>query len=133
MQDNSNQNENSKNIEGIFIDNESINSNNQNINRNKNIPYNYNREYQALNNLYQNIEQNHLEYFNSINQHINTLPPIQKKIFRFENLKTKEGYYLILSYENNIPYNISTISLKLSNNYKNLYETNKFIYKSFYI
>ena len=117
MQDNSNQNENSKNIEGIFIDNESINSNNQNINRNKNIPYNYNREYQALNNLYQNIEQNHLEYFNSINQHINTLPPIQKKIYKFENIKTKEGYYLILSYENNIPYNISTISLRLSNNY----------------
>ena len=122
MQDsinNNNQNENSKNIEGIFIDNESINSNNQNNNnnRNNNMPYNFNREYNTLNNLYQNIEKTHLEYFNSINQHINTLPSIHRKIYKFENIKTKEGYYLILSYENNIPYNISTISLKLSNNY----------------
>ena len=115
---NNNQYENSKNIEGIFIDNESINSNNQNINnRNNNIPYNFTREYNSLNNLYKNIEQTHLEYFNSINQHINTLPSIHRKIYKFENIKTKEGYYLILSYENNIPYNISNITLKLSNNY----------------
>ena len=115
---NNNQNENAKNIEAIFIDNESINSNNQNINRrNKNNAYNQSREYNPLHQFYQNIENTHLEYFNSINQQINSLPSIQRKIYKFESIKSKEGFYLILSYENNIPYNISTISLKLSNNY----------------
>jgi hypothetical protein len=45
------------------------------------------------------------------------LPSIHRKVYKFENIKTKEGYHLILSYENNIPYNIANISLKLSNNY----------------
>ena len=115
LQDN-NINEKSKNIEAIFIDNESVNSNKQNNNRNN--FYNFNRDINPMyNQLYQNIDRSHLEYFNSINQQINTLPSIHRKVYKFENIKTKEGYHLILSYENNIPYNIANISLKLSNNY----------------
>ena len=111
LQDN-NINEKSKNIEAIFIDNESVNSNKQNNNRNN--FYNFNRDINPMyNQLYQNIDRSHLDYFNSINQQINTLPSIHRKVYKFENIKTKEGYHLILSYENNIPYNIANISLKL--------------------
>ena len=123
---NLNQNDNSGSVEGIIIDNESINSNNQNINKfNKNSSYNsYNRDINQIlnmnimkNQIYQNIDHIQQDYFNTINKQINSLPSIHRKIYKFENIKTKEGYHLILSYENNIPYNIAIISLKLSNNY----------------
>ena len=115
------QNENSKNIEGIFIDNESVNSNNQNI-RNKNNSFNpntrdFNNPLNPLYQFYQNIENTHLDYFNSISRHLNSLPSAQKKTFNFENIKSRDGYHLILSYENNIPFNMCSIILKLSNNY----------------
>jgi hypothetical protein len=117
IQDSNNQIESSKNIEGIFIDNESDHSNNQNIINNKNNLNNYNREFNQLYQYYQNMDRTHLNYFNSINQQINALHPVQRKVYKFENIRTKEGYYLIISYENNIPYNIANITLKLSNNY----------------
>ena len=126
VQDSSNlnnnaQNENSKNIEGIFIDNESINSNNQN-NKNKNTSYNHNnREFNIPLNpiyqLYQSIENSHLDYFNSISRQISTFPPTKKRTYIFENIKSREGYHLILSYENNIPFNFCSITMRLSNNY----------------
>ena len=114
-----NKNDNSKNVEGIFIDND-INSNNLNINhKSKNNNYNFinDSNNQINHQLYKNINQNQIEYYKSINQQINNLPSIHKKVYTFENIKTKEGYYLLLSYENIITNNISNISLKLSNNY----------------
>ena len=121
---NNNINDGSHNIEGIFIDNDSVNSNNQNniiSNKNKNI---YNRDINQIlnmsimkNQLYQNIDHIQYDYFNSINQHINTLPSIHRKEHKFENIKTKEGYHLIIAYDNNILNNISIITIKLSNNY----------------
>ena len=126
---NKNYNQNDGSVEGIIIDNESINSNNQNNNYNnrcnKSDSYNpYNREINQILNmnimksqLYQNLDHVQQDYFNSINKQINSFPSIHRKVYNFDNIKTKEGYNLILIYENNIPYNISTISLKLSNNY----------------
>ena len=117
--------ESSHNVEGVYIDNESVGSNNYNniitsrANRN-NI---YNRDYgQILNmgyrsQLFQNIDQIQLDYFNIINKQIKSIPSPGKKTYNFENIKTKEGYYLILSYENDILNNISDITFKLSNNY----------------
>jgi hypothetical protein len=69
------------------------------------------------NNLYQSIDGTQMHFFNSISEQLNRLPTVNKKIFKFEKIKTLEGYYLILAYENNIPYNSSIISLRLSNNY----------------
>ena len=128
LQDNNNRNNNindgSHNIEGIFIDNESVNSNIQNNiinNKNKNL---FNRDINQIlnmnlmkNQIYQNIDNIQLEYFNSINHHINALPSIHRKEYKFENIRTKEGYYLMISYENNILNNIAVITIKLSNNY----------------
>ena len=123
---NNNNSELNQNLDGIYIDNE---SNNYGLVRNGNInnnlsPQIINRDInQILNlnmlksNLYQSIDNTQLQFFKSINEHLNRLPSVNKKIFKFENIKTVEGYYLILAYENNIPYNTSIISLRLSNNY----------------
>ena len=124
IQDNNNngQNDNSKNIEGIFIDkdNESSNSNIQN-NRNKNSSYGNNRDFNnPLNQIYQfyqNMEKTQLDYFNSISRQISSLPSAKMKTYTFENIKSREGYHLILSYENNIPFNYCSIKVKFSNNY----------------
>jgi hypothetical protein len=121
-----NNSEMNQNIDGIYIDNESFNSNLvKGSNRNNNIsPQLMSRDInQILNlnmlksNLYQSIDNTQIHFFNSINEHLNRLPSVNKKIYKFERIKTIEGYYLILAYENNIPYNTSIISLRLSNNY----------------
>ena len=121
-----NNSEMNQNIDGIYIDNESFNSNLiKGTNRNNNIsPQLINRDInQILNlnllksNLFQSIDNTQINFFNTINEHLNRLPSVNKKIFKFERIKTVEGYYLILAYENNIPYNTSIISLRLSNNY----------------
>ena len=115
-----------QNIDGIYLDNESYNSNLiKSTNRNNNIsPQIYNRDINQIlnmnllrNNLYQSIDSTQMHFFNSISEQLNRLPTVNKKIFKFEKIKTLEGYYLILAYENNIPYNSSIISLRLSNNY----------------
>ena len=127
LQDNNrgnNNNNDGHNIEGIFIDNESVNSINQNNSINNKYKNMYNRDINQIlnmnlmkNQLYQNIDQIQYDYFKSINQHINTLPSINRKEYKFENIKTKEGYNLIILYENNLLNNIAIITIKLSNNY----------------
>ena len=126
-----------QNIDGIYLDNESYNSNLvKGGNRNNNIsPQLINRDIsQILNlnmlksNLYQSIDNTQINFFNSISEHLQRLPSVNKKVFKFERIKTIEGYYLILSYENNIPYNRAIISLRLSNGYTiYMKQTNGFI------
>ena len=126
-----------QNIDGIYLDNESYNSNLvKGGNRNNNIsPQLINRDIsQILNlnmlksNLYQSIDNTQINFFNSISEHLQRLPSVNKKVFKFERIKTVEGYYLILSYENNIPYNRAIISLRLSNGYTiYMKQTNGFI------
>ena len=126
-----------QNIDGIYLDNESYNSNLvKGGNRNNNIsPQLINRDIsQILNlnmlksNLYQSIDNTQINFFNSISEHLQRLPSVNKKVFKFERIKTIEGYYLILSYENNIPYNRAIISLRLSNGYViYMKQTNGFI------
>ena len=126
-----------QNIDGIYLDNESYNSNLvKGGNRNNNIsPQLINRDIsQILNlnmlksNLYQSIDNTQINFFNSISEHLQRLPSVNKKVFKFERIKTVEGYYLILSYENNIPYNRAIISLRLSNGYViYMKQTNGFI------
>ena len=126
-----------QNIDGIYLDNESYNSNLvKGGNRNNNIsPQLTNRDIsQILNlnmlksNLYQSIDNTQINFFNSISEHLQRLPSVNKKVFKFERIKTIEGYYLILSYENNIPYNRAIISLRLSNGYTiYMKQTNGFI------
>ena len=119
---NSNQNQN---IEGVYIENDEnmnlVKSNNNTLSQLAQIN---NRDLQQIlnmtilkNNLYQNIDNTQMQFFNSINEHINRLPSVNKKIYRFEKIKTVEGHFLILAYENNIPYNTAIITVKLSNNY----------------
>ena len=115
------------NFDGIYLDNESYNSNIiKSNNRNNNIPQQeiITRDLSQIlnmnmlkNNLYQSLDSTQMHFFNSISEQINRLPTVNKKIFKFDKIKTVEGYYLILAYENNIPYNTSIISLRLSNNY----------------
>ena len=121
-----NNSEMNQNIDGIYIDNESLNSNLvKGGNKNNNISAQlFSRDINQIlnlnmlkNNLYQSIDNTQINFFNSINEHLNRLPSVNKKIYKFERIKTIEGYYLILAYENNIPYNTSIISLRLSNNY----------------
>ena len=123
---NNNNTDINQNIDGIYLDNESYNSNLiKSSNRNNNIsPQVINRDINQIlnmsllkNNLYQTIDSTQMHFFNSISEQLNRLPTVNKKIFKFEKIKTLEGYYLILAYENNIPYNSSIISLRLSNNY----------------
>jgi hypothetical protein len=123
---NNNNNDINQNIDSIYLDNESYNSNLiKSSNRNNNIsPQVINRDINQIlnmsllkNNLYQTIDSTQMHFFNSISEQLNRLPTVNKKIFKFEKIKTLEGYYLILAYENNIPYNSSIISLRLSNNY----------------
>ena len=126
-----------QNIDGIYLDNESYNSNLvKGGNRNNNIsPQLINRDIsQILNlnmlksNLYQSIDNTQINFFNSISEHLQRLPSVNKKVFKFERIKTVEGYYLILSYENNIPYNRAIVSLRLSNGYTiYMKQTNGFI------
>ena len=126
-----------QNIDGIYLDNESYNSNLvKGGNRNNNIsPQLINRDIsQILNlnmlksNLYQSIDNTQINFFNSISEHLQRLPSVNKKVFKFERIKTVEGYYLILTYENNIPYNRAIISLRLSNGYViYMKQTNGFI------
>ena len=123
---NNNNTDINQNIDCIYLDNESYNSNLiKSSNRNNNIsPQIINRDINQIlnmsllkNNLYQTIDSTQMHFFNSISEQLNRLPTVNKKIFKFEKIKTLEGYYLILAYENNIPYNSSIISLRLSNNY----------------
>ena len=115
----------SQNLDGVYLDNESYNSSLiKNGNRNNLSPQIINRDINQIlnlnmlkNNLYQSIDNTQIQFFKTINEHLNRLPTVNKKIFKFERIKTVEGFYLILAYENNIPYNTAIISLRLSNNY----------------
>lgn len=122
---NQNNSDMNQNIEGIYIENENYNSNLiKGSNRNNNIPPLINRDISQLlnlstftNGLYQGIDNTQMHFFNAISEQISRIPTVNKKIFKFEKIKTIEGHFLILAYENNIPYNNSIISLRLSNNY----------------
>ena len=121
--------EQNQNIDGIYLDNESYNSNlvkggirNNNVNNIS--PQLINRDISQLlnlnmlkSNLYQSIDNTQIQFFNTINEHLQRLPSVNKKVFKFERIKTSEGHYLNLIYENNIPYNSAIITLRLSNNY----------------
>ena len=115
-----------QNIDGVYLENEEMASANMNLVRGNgnSLSQMSNRDIQQIlnmtllkNNLYQNIDNTQMQFFNSINEHINRLPSVNKKIYKFEKIKTVEGYFLILAYENNIPYNTAIITVRLSNNY----------------